>query len=192
MVTCLSMLTSLERLFLGFESPQSFPGQESGRFALPPPTRSVLPTLVAFWSKGVNEYSEDLLAQIGAPRLYRLWITFFNDIFFDSPQLIQSIGCTPTFKSPNEVHVAFNSGNAWFQLQSQASNFERIKVNIPTCWNPELVSCGALMGHAKWAQMRNCPGLVYSHAVRRITRILAARYAKTQKCHLFDLVDLPG
>jgi hypothetical protein len=57
MVTRLSMLTSLERLSLGFESPQSSPGQESGRIAPPPPTRSVLPTLVAFWFKGVNEYS---------------------------------------------------------------------------------------------------------------------------------------
>jgi len=135
MVTCLSMLTSLERLSLGFESSQSSPGQESGRFAPPPPTRYVLPTLVAFSFKGVNEYSEDLLARIDAPRLYRLWITFFNDIFFDSPQLIQFIGRTLTFKPPNEAHVAFNSRNAWFQLQSQASNFERVKVNI-SCRDP--------------------------------------------------------
>ncbi len=58
------MLTSLEELSLGFEFPQSCPDQESQRYAPPPPTRSVLPTLMAFWFKGVSEYSEDLLAHV--------------------------------------------------------------------------------------------------------------------------------
>src|SRR5258708_8808468 len=100
MVTCLSMLTSLERLSLYFESPQYSPDLESGPYAPPPPTRSVLPTIMTLGFKGVSEYLEDLLARIDAPRLYRLWIIFFNDIFFDTPQLIQFIGRTLTFKPP--------------------------------------------------------------------------------------------
>jgi hypothetical protein len=135
MVTCLSVLTSLERLSLGFESPQSSPDQESGHYVPPLPTRSVLPTLMAFLFQGVSEYLEDLLARIDAPRLYQLWITFFNDMDFDTPQLIQFIGRTLTFKPPNEAHVAFNSSLAWFELQSQASNFEKVKVNI-SCTEP--------------------------------------------------------
>src|SRR5258708_30125390 len=130
MVTCLSVLTSLETLSLGFKSPQSSPDQESGPYAPPPPTRSVLPTIMTFSFKGVSEYLEDLLARIDAPRLYRLWIIFFNDIFFDTPQLIQFIGRTLTFKPPNEAHVAFGSSNPWFKLQSQASNFEKVGVDI--------------------------------------------------------------
>jgi hypothetical protein len=85
MVTCLSVLTSLERFTLGFESPQSYPDQESGPYAPPPPTRSVLPTVMTFSFKGINEYLEVLLARIDAPRLYRLSILFFNDIDFDTP-----------------------------------------------------------------------------------------------------------
>ncbi len=137
MVTCLSMLTGLESLSLGFESPQSGPDQESRSDASPPPTRSVLPTVMAIRFKGVNEYLEELLARIDAPRLFRLWITFFNDIDFDTPQLIQFIGRTLTFKPPNEAHVAFNSNDAWFKLRSQASNFERVQVDVSiSCREP--------------------------------------------------------
>jgi hypothetical protein len=136
MVTYLSVLTSLERLELGFDSPQSSPDQESGPHT-PPPTRSVLPTVMSFQFRGVNEYLEDLLARIDAPRLYRLSILFFNDIDFDTPQLIQFIGRTLTFKPPNEAHVVSNSGGALFKLQSQASDFERVQVDIAiSCRTP--------------------------------------------------------
>jgi hypothetical protein len=82
MVTWLPVLTSLKRLStLGFKSPQSCPDQESGHYAPPLPARTVLPALVAILFGGVNEYLEDLLARIDAPRLFRLWITFFNDFF---------------------------------------------------------------------------------------------------------------
>ncbi len=135
MVTCLSVLTSLERLTLGFESPQSSPDQESGPDAPPPPTRSLLPTVMTFWFKGVNEYLEDLLARIDAPRLYRLSIIFFNDIDFDTPQLIQFVGRTLTFKPPNETHVSFDSSNVQLQLQSQAPNLEGVQVDI-SCREP--------------------------------------------------------
>jgi hypothetical protein len=130
MVTCLSVLTSLERLSLGLESPKSSPDQESGPYAPPLPTRSILPILTVLLFQGVNEYLEDLLARIDAPRLHRLWITFFNDIFFDTRELIQFIGRTLPFKPLNEAHVVFNSDGAWFQLQSQASNLEIVQVNI--------------------------------------------------------------
>ncbi len=135
MITCLSVLTSLQRLSLGFKSPQSSPDQESRHHASPPPNCSVLPTLVALWFKGVNEYLEDLLARIDVPRLHRLWIVFFNDIFFDTPQFIRFIGRTLTFKPPNEAHLVFISSNAWFKLQSQASNSEKVKVKI-SCREP--------------------------------------------------------
>ena len=54
MATCLSVLTSLESLRLGFEPSQSSPDQESRRSPLP--TRSVLPALEGFSFKGVNGY----------------------------------------------------------------------------------------------------------------------------------------
>jgi hypothetical protein len=128
MATCLSVLTSLEELYLQFHSPQSSPDQESRR--PPPPTRSVLPSLSKLSFKGVNEYLEELVARIDTPRLYRLSTTFFNDIDFDIPELSQFISRTLTFEARIEVRVAFGSLAAWVRLQSQASYFEEVEVEI--------------------------------------------------------------
>ncbi len=129
MVTCLSVLTSLESLILIFKFSQSLLDRESGPYVPPPPTRSVLPTALVFLFTGVSEYLEDLLARIDAPRLHRLWITFFNDIDFDTSQLIQFIGRTLTFKPPNEAHVAFYSSVVRLKLRSQA-DLEVVGVDI--------------------------------------------------------------
>jgi hypothetical protein len=93
MVTCLSVLTSLETLQLGFLSPQSSPDRESQR--PPPATRPVLPSLGFFLFKGANKYLEEFVARIDTPRLFRLSTQFFNDIGF-TPELNQFISRTPT------------------------------------------------------------------------------------------------
>ncbi len=136
MATCLSVLTSLERLRLWFESPQSCPGQETRR--PPPPTRSILPALRNFWFKGTYEYSEDLVAGIDAPRCLQFSTSFFNDIDFDTPRLMEFISRRQTFKALDIVHVVFDSHAAWVELQSQASNrdFEKVTVGV-SCRVPD-------------------------------------------------------
>jgi hypothetical protein len=99
MATCFSILNGLESLLLDFESPQSCPDQETRRSPLP--TCSILPALMIFTSKGANEYLEDLVAQIDTPRLVLLSATFFNDIDFDTPQLIR-------FVSRSSMHQCIN------------------------------------------------------------------------------------
>ena len=105
MVTCLSALTSLEIFWLGFESPQSCPGWEHRR--PPPSTRSLLPSLTLLRLNGASEYVEDLVAHIYAPKLKYLDVTFFNQIVFNTPQLILFINCTPSLKALKEARVAF-------------------------------------------------------------------------------------
>jgi hypothetical protein len=104
MVAALSTLTNLERLSLGFKSPESCPDLETRR--LPPSTRSVLLVLKTFSFKGVSEYLEDLLTDIDAPQLDKLWICFFNDSVFDTPQLIQFISRTPISSALENAHIA--------------------------------------------------------------------------------------
>ena len=113
-VTALFTLTSLQLLVLEFQSPLSFPDQASRR--LPPPTRSVLPALTNFSFKGVSEYLDDLVAHIDVPRLDFLDITFFNQILFDTPQLIQFISRTPAFKALKVARVSFGSNTASVSL----------------------------------------------------------------------------
>ncbi len=134
MVTCLSVLTSLETLYLEFESPQSSPDQVTR--PQPPPTRSTLPALREFRFKGTYEYLEDLVAGIDAPRCHRFLTWFFNDIDFDTPQLMEFISRTQTFKALNIVHVTFHGHAVWVKLQSQTYNLEEVKVGV-SCRVPD-------------------------------------------------------
>ena len=120
MVTCLSVLTRLEKLSIQFKSPQSLPDGNSRR--PPPPTRTLLPVLTRLLFKGVSEYLEDLMARIDAPLLNDLWIAFFHQLILDTPQLTQFISRTPNFKTPDEVHevhLEFSSGIARVAIRSR-------------------------------------------------------------------------
>jgi hypothetical protein len=130
----LATLTSLESLRLEFQSPQSRPDQKSRR--PPPPTRSVLPFLINFEFKGVSEYLDDLVARIDAPRLNDLYITFFNQIVFDTPQFIQFVSRTPALKAPEKVRVDFSPGIARVNLLSYTPGFGELSVKIP-CRDPD-------------------------------------------------------
>ncbi|KAH9971492.1 hypothetical protein BGW80DRAFT_442457 [Lactifluus volemus] len=93
MATCVSALTSLRNLSIGFESPASRPNPITRR---PPPlTRAVLPALTNFKFCGVSEYLEDLMVRIDAPLLHRLEILFFNQLVFDIQQVRRFIGHAP-------------------------------------------------------------------------------------------------
>src|SRR5258708_28085976 len=92
--------------------------------------RCVLTRLRNFTFKGIKEYLEGLLARIDPPGLFRLWILFFDDIDFDTSQLIQFVGRTLTFKPFNEAHVTFRRTDSQFQLRSQESNLEMVRVDI--------------------------------------------------------------
>ena len=131
MVTALSTLTSLENLWLEFKSPRSYPDQASRR---PPPlTRSVLPALILFRFKGVCEYLEDFVTRIDTPELDMSYITFLNQIVFDTPQLIQFISRTPTLGTSENLkaRVVFEDGAASIKLSSQTYGDVKLSVKIP-------------------------------------------------------------
>ena len=109
MVRCLSTLTRLERLLLGFKSPLSRPVRESRRPH--PPTRSALPTLTSLSFEGVSEYLEDLMARIDAPLLNSLEITFFHQLIFDTPQLVQFFARTPNIQPLVGAHILFSNSD---------------------------------------------------------------------------------
>jgi hypothetical protein len=88
-VSLISVLSSLEKLYLEFESPQSRPDRETRR--TPPSKRSALPALHYFSFKGIIEYLEDLVTRIDTPQLDFMQIMFFNQIDFDTPRLAQFI-----------------------------------------------------------------------------------------------------
>jgi hypothetical protein len=117
--TVLSTLTSLQFFDVLFVSTRSSPDRASRH--PPPSTRSVLPVLRKFWFKGVSEYLEDLVARIDAPQLNHLIITFFNDIVFNTPQLIQFICRTPKLKAFEKAAIDILGNGAWVKFSSQKS-----------------------------------------------------------------------
>jgi hypothetical protein len=106
MVDGLSVLIRLEKLVIGFDSPQCCPDRKIRR--PPPPTRTLLPVLTTFQFKGVGEYLEDVVARIDAPLLDDLEISFFHQLVFDTPQLTQFISRTPRFNAYDGARVVFS------------------------------------------------------------------------------------
>ena len=124
----LSKLTRLGILQLEFQSPRYCPDLTSRR--PPPPTRFILPALKRFSFKGVSEYLEDLVAHIDAPRLFQFHITFFNQIVFDTPQLIQFISRTSALKSPEKARLIFEKNAARVTLRASGYGLGELKVKI--------------------------------------------------------------
>jgi hypothetical protein len=126
MVHCLTTLTRLEKLSLGFESPLSFPVR--GSRCPPLRTRSVLPALTDFWFEGVSEYLEDFVARIDAPLLDDLYIYFFHQLIFDTPQLTQFVARTSNFQPVVEVCIEF--GDKFVEVTSLQSLSGRFTLGI--------------------------------------------------------------
>jgi hypothetical protein len=132
-VTCISTLPRLEKLSLGFESPKSRPNRETRR--PPPRTRSVLPALTNLCFKGVSEYLEDLLARIDSPLLNCLEIAFFHQLIFDTPQLIQFIGRTPTLQVHDQARVDFSDLHVRVTFPRTSSSYNLSLIIL--CRQPE-------------------------------------------------------
>ena len=130
MVAALSALTSLEKFQLQFQSPQSHPHRTSRR---PPPlTRTVLPVLSQLTFEGVSEYLDDLVARIDTPRLEMLYMDFFNQILFDTPQLVQFIYRSQRLKAFEKARLTCSVDAARVMLTRHSpSNIPFIYVEIP-------------------------------------------------------------
>jgi hypothetical protein len=137
MVALLSVLSSLESLYLEFQPPQSLPDWESR--SLSPPKRSILPALDEFYFKGDTEYLEDLVILLDAPRLHYMDINFLSQIDFDCPRLVQFIDCTPALGPRDEAHVQFDNSTASVKLRYRTSKFgfDHLLISIP-CREPDL------------------------------------------------------
>ena len=138
MVTCLSTLTRLESLYLGFHSHRSRP--ERATRHPPPPTRTLLRALTNFQFKGVSEYLEDIAVRIDAPLLHVVQITFFNQLVFDVSQFSKFIGRTEKLRTLDRADLFFRYRSVWMGLYP------------PT--NPgadrTLLAIGVLCGELEW------------------------------------------
>ena len=116
MAIVLSTLTRLESFQLEFQSPRSHPDLASRR---PPPlTCSIVSALTELNFYGVNEYFDDLVAHIDAPRLDELHIGFFDQIVFNPLQFIRFISRTPKLNALEKASVQFLDSLVFVKLSS--------------------------------------------------------------------------
>ena len=127
MATCLSALTRLEELHLGFQSPRSCPDRANQR---PPQTRFILPSLSTLEFKGVGEYFEDLVAQIDAPLLNDIWIVFLHQLVFDTPQLLRFFSRKNGFKVLTRATVHFCADLVRVSLYSPTETGSRREISV--------------------------------------------------------------
>jgi hypothetical protein len=133
LVDCLSVLTRLEILNVGFdEFGESFLGRfdQTSRYP-PPPKRLLLSVLTELSFRGSNEYSEDLVARIDAPLLDTLRIAFFREPVIDTLQLSRFIGRAPKLKTRDEARVVFYQREVSVALPlPQTNNVPPLKLGI--------------------------------------------------------------
>ena len=136
MVALISMLSQLEDFTLQFRSPQSRP--DLGSRSRPPPKRSILPALHTFRFRGVTEYLEDLVTHIDAPQLNTFSITFFNQVDFDFPRLVQFINCTATLGVLDQAHVKFDdyTASVRFEYGTRLGIYKLLMIDV-LCREPD-------------------------------------------------------
>jgi hypothetical protein len=116
-VPCLSTLSRLKSLELGFQYDQSRAHRASRR---PPPlTRVVFPNLTSLYFQGDTEYLEDILSQIETPMFNQSSFSFFNRLVFDTPLLGHFIRRTEIFMTIHTACVTFNSWGVAVTLLGQ-------------------------------------------------------------------------
>jgi hypothetical protein len=78
------------------------------------------------------------MARFDAPLLDNLQITFFHQLIFDTPQLVQFISRTPSLKAPVGARVIFSSG------------FVHVTLTRPGETSPGGLGLGFTCGHSGW------------------------------------------
>jgi len=106
MVTAISVMTRLKSLRLEFYTFLSRP--DPGRQLSAPLTRTVLPALTTLAFQGIHEYSESLMAQIDAPLLEGLFVSFIKstDLTVGVPQLYRFVSQTEAFKTHRRAQMS--------------------------------------------------------------------------------------
>ncbi|KAI9511970.1 hypothetical protein F5148DRAFT_1146440 [Russula earlei] len=126
-----------------FHSPRLGPDSASRRPPRLPLT--ILPALTEFWFHGVSEFLEDIVARIDAPLLQDTRITFFNQLIFDTPQLLQFLGRTKKLKALNHVDLILYDRSVKLTLHRKISTavFANLRLEVPcreADWQISLVS----------------------------------------------------
>lgn len=98
------------------------------------PARAILPSLTSFVFRGSSEYLEELVAQIDAPHLDSIRITYFNQLVLQARQLFRFVGQTQILKQARtmDAQIYFHGLLVYISLYSGPVEGRRIPLHIRT------------------------------------------------------------
>ena len=134
MVLSLAALTRLDNLCIWFKAPISRLQLRSSSLSM----RHVLNSLVTFKFHGSSEYLEHLFAQIDAPRLCSIDITYFNQLDFHVPQLSEFVRRTENLdlSQSRHSHGRIHISSPYIELgfQEEGHHVTRLTLRISCKW----------------------------------------------------------
>jgi hypothetical protein len=129
-VTCLSTLTRLRKLFLSFRSPRSRPDHDKASQPPPPLAHLILPSLTYLYFQGVTEYFEDLVAQIDVPLLEDTDIILFNQLVFDISHFPKFLRRAEKYAVLDQADVVLHPRSISLTLSSKSGTVGLTKLNL--------------------------------------------------------------
>ena len=146
LVARLQSLSQLQELCIGFSTPILHPSTER-ELLHEQGTPVTLPSLKNLRFKGVGAYLESLVAQIRAPLLERLTVTFFNQFAFALPHLFQLIDTTG-FKPPH-MAVSFTHEMVAVTMGRSYETWSQVVFNLSVICKPlgRQIDCAAQICH---------------------------------------------
>jgi hypothetical protein len=114
----LSHMPQLQMLKIGFHSPVPSLDVERPLLLTPITTHVTLPNLRHFTFKGTSAYLEALLPQIAPPLLKEFNVTFFSQLTFSVPSLLQFMMLTAENLRGSDATLYFGDGLVWFTVHS--------------------------------------------------------------------------
>jgi len=126
MASCLSSLTKLEDLRLGF-SPLAFYPDRNQHLPL---TRVDLCHLIRLHFGGTTKYLEDFVARINAPLLRVFQMLLIGPVLLNTPQLTDFVDRAEPFKVLDQAELHFHDYDVTVKLLSQKETVDRTILNV--------------------------------------------------------------
>ena len=138
MVSCLSGLTKLEQVALGFRSTGTFPDRKYTRQHPPLLSRTVLPALTSLRFRGDHNYLEALISRIGIPPLEDLDITFFFFVPESNASVLllhEFINRIEAFEAPHCADITIDNRSVQVTISRLEGMVNRGMVNVGVLCN---------------------------------------------------------
>jgi hypothetical protein len=125
----ISLMPQLERLGIAFEFAVPSRDVERQLTHMPITTTVILANLHRFLFRGVSTYLEALVRRITAPRLEKLEISFYNQLMFSVPRLLQFMSTTENLRL-DRAEFEFYTERVFVSVYPRGAEMHALAINV--------------------------------------------------------------